>query len=61
MDAVLGWNLLLSLPVILAIARLAGRLLGGATPASRTERPQKPVEQLRHGGAVRSFGLGGGA
>jgi hypothetical protein len=53
MDAVLGWNLLLSLPVILAIARLAGRLLGGATPASRTERPQKPVEQLRHGGAVR--------
>jgi hypothetical protein len=30
MDAVLGWNLLLSLPVILAIARLAGRLLGGA-------------------------------
>jgi hypothetical protein len=34
MDAALGWTLLLSLPVILAI----GRLLGGATPASRTER-----------------------
>jgi ubiquinone biosynthesis protein len=28
MDAVLGWNLVLSLPVILAIAWLAGRLLG---------------------------------
>jgi hypothetical protein len=28
MDAVLGWNLVLSLPVILVIAWLAGRLLG---------------------------------
>jgi hypothetical protein len=28
MDALLGWNLVLSLPVILAIAWLAGRLLG---------------------------------
>jgi ubiquinone biosynthesis protein len=28
MDAVLGWNLVLSLPVILAIAWLSGRLLG---------------------------------
>jgi hypothetical protein len=28
MDAVLGWNLVLSLPVILAVAWLAGRLLG---------------------------------
>jgi hypothetical protein len=28
MDALLGWKLVLSLPVILAIAWLAGRLLG---------------------------------
>jgi len=39
MDAALGWDLVLSLPVILAIAWLASRLLGAATPASRTERP----------------------
>jgi hypothetical protein len=35
-----GWNLVLSLPVILVIAWLAGRPAArGATPASRTERP----------------------
>ena len=60
MDAVLGWNLLLSLPVILAIARLAGRR-SGCHPGIEDRAAPKPVEQLRLGGAVRPFGLGGGA
>jgi hypothetical protein len=59
MDAVLGWNLVLSLPVILVIAWLAG--CSGCHPGIEDRAALKPVEQLRLGGAVRSFGLGGGA
>jgi hypothetical protein len=47
MDAVLGWNLVLSRPVILAIAWLVGVCHPGIEDRAAL---LKPVEQLRHGG-----------
>jgi hypothetical protein len=62
MDAVLGWNLVLSLPVILAIAWLAGRLLGvsrslGEPVVVKTQRP--PIAEAVDRDLLVLAGLGG--